>query len=168
MSLLQLHMNRAFCDRHGRFLDRLAHCRVGMAGAAEVLGAAPNSIAWTSAIMLPAPARSLHAEDPVGLCVRDDLHETIRGQVDLGAAVGGEGELSDVVGQAGGLQSSSDFADGRDLRIGVNDGRMRPSLRGRPARQISATATPSSSALCASIGPATTSPMAQMPGTLVA
>jgi hypothetical protein len=56
------------------------------------------------------------AEEPVGLRVRQHLHEAVGLVVDLGAAVGGEGELADLVGDAGGLQLFLGLADPGDLR----------------------------------------------------
>jgi hypothetical protein len=46
----------------------------------------------------------MHAEHAVGLGVGEDLHEAVGLQVDLGAAVGGEGKFADLVGNAGLLQ----------------------------------------------------------------
>ena len=46
-------------------------------------------------------AEDVHAEHAVGLGVGEDLHEAVGLLVGLGAAVGGEREFSDVVGDAG-------------------------------------------------------------------
>src|SRR5579863_10701399 len=66
-------------------------------------------------------AEDVHAEHAVGLGVGEDFDETVGGQIDLGAPVGGERKLADSVGDAGRLQFFLGFADGGDLRIGVND-----------------------------------------------
>jgi hypothetical protein len=63
----------------------------------------------------------VHAEHAVGRGVGQDLHEAVGRLVDLGAAVGGERELADVVGDAGGLQLLLGLADRGDLRERVDD-----------------------------------------------
>ena len=56
-------------------------------------------------------ADDMDAEHPIGVCVGEDLDEAVRRAVDLGAAVGGERELADLVGDPGGLQLLLGLAD---------------------------------------------------------
>ena len=42
-------------------------------------------------------ADQMHAEHAIGLCIRQNLDETIGGLVHFGAAIGGEGKLADIV-----------------------------------------------------------------------
>ena len=91
------HMNRAL--RHGQrgFLHRLGQRRVRVAGARDVLGggAELHRRPRPRAIMSPASGPDdVHAEHAVGLGVGEDLHEAVGLVVGLGAAVGGERELS--------------------------------------------------------------------------
>ena len=65
-------------------------------------------------------ADNVDAEDAVGLGVGEELHEAVGRVVGLGAAVGGERELADLVGDAGGLQLLLGLADAGDLRGGVD------------------------------------------------
>ena len=83
---------------------------------------APNSMASTaSAIMLPASAqiRCTPSTRSVLASARY-LHEAFGSLVDLGAGVGGEGKLADIVGDAGGFQFFLGFPDRGDFRIGVD------------------------------------------------
>jgi hypothetical protein len=62
----------------------------------------------------------MDAEHAVGLGIGQDLHEAIGGEIDLGAAIGAERKLADIVGDAGGFELFFGFSDGRDFRIGVD------------------------------------------------
>ncbi len=53
----------------------------------------------------------------------EDLHETVGRQHGARAAVGCEGELADLVGDACSLQLFLGLADGGDFRLGVDDAR---------------------------------------------
>src|SRR5262245_1662306 len=63
----------------------------------------------------------MHAQHPVRLRVGENLDETVGGQIDLGAAIGGERKLAHLVGNAGFLELLLVAADHRDLREGVDD-----------------------------------------------
>src|SRR6202035_6023692 len=52
--------------------------------------------------------------------VGQDVDETFGGEVHLGAGIGGEGKLSDVVADISGLELLLGFADRSDFRISVN------------------------------------------------
>ena len=125
---------------------------------------APNSIAVTiSAISVPASGPMMWAPSrrSVVLSARILTKPSVVAHR-AGAAVGGEREFADVVGDAGSLQLLPRSRRRRRLRATCRRCSGSPrSSRGPawPAR-ISASATPSSSALCASIGPAITSPIA--------
>ncbi|MNQ93076.1 hypothetical protein D3C85_1085230 [compost metagenome] len=62
----------------------------------------------------------MHAQYFIRAFVRQDLHEAFGLVVDLGPAVGGEGELADPVGAALGLQLLLALAHGGDFRAGVD------------------------------------------------
>ncbi len=66
-------------------------------------------------------ADNVHAEHPIGLRICENLHEAVGGLVDLGAAIGGEGEFADGVGHAGLLQLFLGLADGRNFRRGIHN-----------------------------------------------
>src|SRR5688572_5016568 len=103
----------------------------------------------------------MHAENAIGLGIGEDLDEAVRRLVDLGAAVRRERKLADFVFDAGGLEIFLTLPNGSDLGERVDDvgNDVVVHVAGLAAR-ISATAMPSSSALCASMGPAITSPRA--------
>ena len=65
-------------------------------------------------------ANDVNAQDAVCYCVCEDFNEAVSGLVDLGAAVGSEGELAAPVSNAIGLQLFFCFANTRDFRRGVN------------------------------------------------
>ena len=60
------------------------------------------------------------AQHLVGLGVGQDFHKAVRGHDGLGAGIGGEGKLADLVGDAGSLELFFVFADGGDFRESVN------------------------------------------------
>ena len=68
-------------------------------------------------------AEDMHAEHAVGRRIGQHLDEAFRGAVDLGAAVGGEGKLADLVGDAGLLQLLLGLADRSNLRRGIDHAR---------------------------------------------
>ena len=115
-------MNRALGDRQRRFLHRLGQRRMGVAGARDVLGrgAELHRDRGLRDHVAGVGADDVHAEHAVGLGVGQDLHEAVGLVVGLGAAVGGERELADVVGDAGRLQLLLGLADRGDLREGVD------------------------------------------------
>src|SRR5215207_1020421 len=118
-----LHMDGALLDRERRFLDRLGERRMGVAGAGDVLGRRAElhrdrAFHYEVARLRP---DDVDAEHPIGCRIRQDFHEAVRRAVDLGAAVGRERELADVVGDAVLFQLLLGLADGGDLRRGVDD-----------------------------------------------
>src|ERR1019366_6509181 len=118
-------MYRRFADGEAGLFQRLAHDRVRVDGAAEVLGAAAvfhvrDNLADQLA---GAMAENLRAEDPVGLGGGNDLHEAIGGVGGDGTAVGGEVELADVDRAIRGLGGILAEAYPRDLGFGIDDGR---------------------------------------------
>ena len=61
-------------------------------------------------------AENMGAQHLVGLGVGQDFHQAVGGGDGLGAGIGGEGKLADLVGDAGRLQFFFGFADGGDFR----------------------------------------------------
>src|ERR1700722_9941732 len=96
---------------------------MGVAGTGDVLGrgAEFHGDGRLADHVAGVRAENVHAEHAVGLGVGQNFHESFGGQVHLGAGIGGEGKFSDIVGDAGGFELFFGFADGGDLRIGVND-----------------------------------------------
>src|SRR5215208_197860 len=116
-------MNGALVHRHCGFLHGLGERRMGMAGARDILrrraelhgdGGFRDHVAGVG-------AEDMHAQHAVGVGVGEDLDEAIGRQIDLGAAVGGERKLADLVGKAGFLDLLLVLADRGDLREGVDD-----------------------------------------------
>ena len=106
-------------------------------------------------------ADDVHAEHLVGGLVGQHLHEALGRAVGAAARIGGEGILADLVGDAGGLELLLGLADPGDLGLGVDDrGHEVPVHWPFWPAMVSTQATPSSLALCASIGPSITSPIA--------
>jgi hypothetical protein len=96
---------------------------MGVAGAGDILrrrtelhrdGSLRNHIAGIR-------ADDVDAQHAVGLGIGKDLHETFGLQIHLGAAVGSEGKLADLVGNAALFQFVLALPDRGDLRIGVDD-----------------------------------------------
>ena len=120
-------------------------------------------------------ADHMRAEQLAGLRVEHRLHEALGLAERDRLAVADEGEFADLHLVAGFLGLGLGQADRRDLRAAI--GAARDVLRvGRVRMDVlvaellaiaSAAVTPSWLALCASQGGAVTSPIAQMPGTLV-
>src|SRR5258706_369702 len=67
------------------------------------------------------PADDMHAGRPIGFRFCENLHEAFGGLVALGAAIGGEREFSDGVGDARLLQFVLGLADRRHFRRGIHD-----------------------------------------------
>src|SRR5580704_11141910 len=95
---------------------------MGVAGAGDILGrgAEFHGNRRLADHVAGIGAENVHAEHAVGLGVGQDFHKTFGGQVHLGAGIGSEGKFSDIVGDTGGFELFFSFADGGDLRIGVN------------------------------------------------
>ena len=91
-------MDRALADRKRGFLDGLRTGRMGMTGARQVLGRAAefHQDGGFMDHFAGFAADDVHAEHPIGFGICENLHKSFGGLVDLGAAVGGEGEFADV------------------------------------------------------------------------
>ena len=94
------HVDRPLVDRHRRLLDRLRHRRMGVAGAGEVLGRAAELHQDAGLVdhLAGAEADDVGAEHPVRRRVGEDLDEAVGVAHGARAAVGGERELADLVG----------------------------------------------------------------------
>ena len=101
----------------------------------------------------------MRAEQSIGRLVREELPEPVGVAHRRRAAVRGEREFAELR-PAGGFQLLLGQADPGDFGPGVDEPGNEPSYMTRLARKRSGESTPSSSALCASIGPAMTSPIA--------
>src|ERR1700691_5043557 len=96
---------------------------MSVAGAGDVLGrrAEFHGDGRLADYVAGVGAENVYAEHAVGLGVRQDFHKTFGGQVHFGASIGGEGKFADVVADVSSLELLLGFADGSDLRIGVDD-----------------------------------------------
>lgn len=97
-----LHVQRAFIGGQGGFLDDFAEGGVGVDGAREVLAATAELHDGDDFAdqFADAAADHVHAQQFVGLGVRDDFHEAARVAVAEGASVRAERELSGLDAQA--------------------------------------------------------------------
>ncbi len=86
-------MDRALAHGEGGFLHRLGQRRMRVAGAGDVFRGRTefhrdrrfrDHVAGVG-------ADNVHAEHAVGLGIGQDFHKALGGEIDLGAAVGGEG-----------------------------------------------------------------------------
>lgn len=109
---------------HGSLLESLGEGRVGMACAGNVLaggtvldgeGSLGNHLTSTG-------SDDVDTQDAVSLGVSDELNNTLSVEVGLRAGVGAEGERTDVVLDAGGLDLGLVLANPGDLGVGVHDG----------------------------------------------
>src|SRR5262249_58146205 len=66
-------------------------------------------------------ADDVHTEYAIGLGIGENFHKTVGLEIRLGAAIGGEGKLADIVGNAGVFQFLLVFADRGDFGIGVHN-----------------------------------------------
>src|SRR5580700_4709570 len=90
------HMDRALANRKRGLLDRFRTGRVGMAGPRQILGGTAKFHQYCRFMdhFAGLAADNMHAEYPIGLRICENLHKSVSGLVDLGAAVGGERELA--------------------------------------------------------------------------
>ena len=117
------HVEGALVDGEGSFLHGFGQRRMRVAGARQILGRAAelHQHRRLGDHLRRVGAEDVHAEHAVGRGIGEDLHEAVGDVVGLGAAVGGERELADLVGDAGGLQFLFRLADARQLRRRVDD-----------------------------------------------
>lgn len=109
---------------HGSLLEGLGEGRVGVTCAGNVLagstvldgeGGLGNHLTSTG-------SDDVDTQDAVSLGISDELDNTLSVEVGLSAGVGAEGERTDVVLDAGGLDLGLVLADPGDLGVGVHDG----------------------------------------------
>ena len=102
-------MYRALADCKRCFLDGLGPGRVGMAGARQILGGTAKLHQNSRFVdhFAGLAANNVHAEHPIGFRICENLHESVSGLVDLGAAIGGEREFADGIGHTACFSSSS-------------------------------------------------------------
>ena len=92
-------------DAHGGLAQGFGAGGVGVAGAGDVFRGGGKLHGHTIFANHLTDLRPDHmgAEDAVGGGVGQDLHKAFRLVIDLGAAIGGKGEFTDLIGNAGGL-----------------------------------------------------------------
>src|SRR2546421_8291245 len=85
------HMDGAFADRKRGLLDGFRAGRVSMARARQIFGRTTklHQDAGFMDHFAGFAADDVHAEHAIGLRICENLHETVSGLVDLGAAGGG-------------------------------------------------------------------------------
>ena len=116
-------MDGPLADRKRGFLDRFRARRMRVAGARQILGGTAEFHQNRGFMdhFAGFAADNVHAEHAIGLRICENLHETVSGLVDLGAAVGGEREFARRVGDARLLQLFLGLADRRHFRRGIHD-----------------------------------------------
>ena len=99
-------MDGAFADRKRGFLDGFRAGRMGVTRACQIFGrtAKLHQNAGFMDHFAGFAADNVHTEHAIGLRICENLHETVSGLVDLGAAIGGERKLARGVGDARLLQ----------------------------------------------------------------
>ena len=106
-------MDGPFADRKRGFLDGLGAGRMRVAGSCQVLGRSAK-LHQNRGFMdhfAGLAADDMHAKHPVRLRICENLHEAVSGLVDLGTAIGGEGEFARNVRHAGLFQLFLGLAD---------------------------------------------------------
>src|SRR6516162_1517240 len=118
-------MDRALADCKRRFLDGLRAGRMGVAGTRQVLGRAAKFHQHRSFVdhFAGFNAYDVNAEHPIAFRICENLHESIRGLVDLGAAIGGKREFAGGIASTGLLQLFLGLADCGDFRRCIHDAR---------------------------------------------
>ena len=99
-------MDRALTDCKRGFLDRFGTGRMRVAGARQILRGTAEFHQYAGFVdhLAGFAADDMHTQHPIGLRICENLHKAFRRLVDLGAAIGGEGEFTDGISDAGLLQ----------------------------------------------------------------
>lgn len=108
---------------HGSLLESLGQSRVGVTGSGNVLArsAVLKSKHSLGDHLTGVGANDVNTENSVGLLVSNELDGSLGVEVGLGSRVGSEGELSDVVLDAGLLDLLLSLANPSNLGVGVHD-----------------------------------------------
>lgn len=108
---------------HGSLLKGLSQGRVSMTRPGNVLtrSAVLDGQSGFGDHLAGIGADDVHTQDAVGLCIGNELDETLGLQVGLSAGVGTEGEGSDTVVNTGFLDFGFVLANPRDFGVGVHD-----------------------------------------------
>ena len=117
------HMDGPLADRKRGFLDCLRAGRMGVAGPRQILGGTAEFHQNAGFVdhFAGFAADNVHAEHAISLRICENFYKAFRGLVDLGAAVRGEGEFADGIGDPRLLQFFLGLADGRHFRRGIHD-----------------------------------------------
>jgi hypothetical protein len=89
-------MDCALADCKRGFLDGFRTGWMGMAGARQILGGTAKFHQYGGFVdhFAGFAADNVNAKHPIGFRICENLHESFRGLVDLGTAIGGEGEFA--------------------------------------------------------------------------
>lgn len=121
--MLHLVVDSLAVGGHGSLLESLGERGVSVAGTSDVLsrGTVLESKSALSNHLAGVRADNVHTEDTVSLSVGEELDETFRVGIGLGAGVGAEGERAGLVLDAGLLELGLVLADPGDFGVGVHD-----------------------------------------------
>ncbi len=108
---------------HGGLLEGFGEGRVGVTCAGDVLTRSTvfDSKGGLGDHLTGAGTDDVHTENAVGLRIGDELDHTLSVEVGLGTGVGAEGEGTDAVLDAGGLDICLVLANPGDFGVGVHD-----------------------------------------------
>jgi hypothetical protein len=118
-----LEVDRLGVGSHGGLLEGLGESGVSVAGTGNILagGTVFNGKGGLGDHLTSTRSDNVDTENAVGLSIGNELDNTLSVEVGLGARVGAEGERSDVVLDAGGLDLGLVLANPSDLGVGVHN-----------------------------------------------
>src|SRR5580698_10179881 len=118
-------MDGAFANRKRGFFHRFRASRMGVAGPRQIIGGTAKLHQNSGFVdhFARFAADNMHAEDPVGLRICENLHKPVSRLVDLGAAVGGEREFAGGISYTSLFQLFLGLADGGDFRRCIHNAR---------------------------------------------
>lgn len=116
-------MDRLRVGGHSSLLESLGEGRVSVAGTGNVLagGAVLDGQSGFSNHLTSTGSDDMDTENAVSLGIGDELDNTLSVEVGLGTGVGAEGERTDTVLDARGLDLSLILANPSDLGVSVHD-----------------------------------------------
>src|SRR5215475_15995101 len=116
-------MDGALADCKRSFLDGLGTRRMSMTGACEILRRATKLHQHGRFVdhFTGFAADNMDTKHPVGLRICENLDESFRRLIHLGAAIRGKWEFSDGISDASLLQLFLRLTDGRYFRRGIHN-----------------------------------------------